>query len=38
MHHNEIMKEVNRADREGDLARLLELEQQHHLQETIDLN
>ncbi len=37
MHHNEIMKEVNRAYQEGDIARLLEIEKQHHLQEDIDL-
>ena len=37
MHHNEIMKEVNRAYQEGDIARLLEIEKQHHLQEEIDL-
>lgn len=29
LHHNEIMKEVNRAYNEGDIARLLEIEQQH---------
>jgi hypothetical protein len=29
MHHNEIMKEVNRAYNEGDIARLLEIERQH---------
>ncbi|MEA5511016.1 molecular chaperone DnaJ [Crocosphaera sp. UHCC 0190] len=38
MHHNEIMKEVNRAYQEGDLARLLEIERQHHLAEDIDIN
>jgi hypothetical protein len=38
MHHNEIMKELNRAYEEGDIARLLEIERQHHLQEEIDLN
>ncbi len=31
-------KEVNRAYQEGDIARLLEIERQHHLQENIDLN
>ncbi len=34
----EVMKEVNRAYEEGDIARLLEIEKQHHLQEEIDLN
>ena len=38
MRHNEIMKEVNRAYQEGDIARLLELEKQHHLEEDFDLN
>ena len=38
IYHNEIMKEVNRAYQEGDIARLLEIERQHHLQENIDLN
>ncbi|GBF79785.1 J domain-containing protein [Aphanothece sacrum] len=37
MHHNEIMKELNRAYQEGDIARLLEIERQHHLQEEIDM-
>lgn len=37
-YHNEIMKEVNRAYEEGDIARLLEIERQHHLQEEIDLD
>lgn len=37
-YHNEIMKEVNRAYEEGDIARLLEIERQHHLQEEIELN
>jgi len=37
IHHNEVMKEVNRAYQEGDVARLLEIEKQHHLQEEIDL-
>ena len=36
--HNEVMKEVNRAYEEGDIARLLEIEKQHHLQQEIDLN
>ena len=38
IYHNEIMKEVNRAYQEGDIARLLEIERQHHLQENIDLH
>ncbi len=29
MYHNEIMKEVNRAYNEGDIAKLLEIERQH---------
>ena len=37
-YHNEMMKEVNRAYEEGDIARLLEIERQHHLQEEIELN
>ncbi len=37
IYHNEIMKEVNRAYEEGDVARLLEIERQHHLQENIEL-
>ena len=36
--YTEIMKEVNRAYTEGDVARLLEIERQHHQQEDIDLN
>ena len=35
--YTEIMKEVNRAYAEGDVARLLEIERQHHLQQEIDL-
>ena len=31
-------KEVNRAYQEGDIARLFEIERQHHLQENIDLH
>ncbi len=38
MHHTEVMKEVNRAYQEGDIARLLEIEKQHHLQEKLDPN
>lgn len=36
--HTEIMKEINRAYQEGDLARLLEIERQHQLGESIDSN
>ena len=36
MHHTEVMKEVNRAYQEGDIARLLEIEKQHHQQ--VDIN
>lgn len=36
MYYNEVMKEINRAYQEGDIARLLEIEKQHHLQEEID--
>lgn len=36
--HTEVMKEINRAYQEGDLARLLEIEQQHELGEIIDNN
>lgn len=38
MRHTEIMKEINRAYQEGDLARLLEIEQQHSAGEDIDSN
>jgi hypothetical protein len=38
MRHTEIMKEINRAYQEGDLARLLEIEQQHSAGEIIDGN
>lgn len=34
--HTEIMKEINRAYTEGDLARLLEIEQQYEVGEQID--
>lgn len=33
----EIMKEINRADQEGDMARLLEIERQHQLNKSINL-
>ncbi len=36
--HTEIMKEINKAYQDGDLARLLEIEQQHEVGETIDTN
>lgn len=36
MRHTEIMKEINRAYREGDLAKLLEIERQHEAGELID--
>ncbi|BAY22391.1 heat shock protein DnaJ-like protein [Calothrix sp. NIES-2100] len=38
MYHTEIMKEINKAYQEGDLARLLEIEKQHDLGEYIDNN
>lgn len=38
MHHTEIMKEINTAYQEGDLARLLEIERQHQVGEAIDRN
>ncbi len=38
MRHTEIMKEINKAYQEGDLARLLEIEQQHEVGESIDSN
>jgi hypothetical protein len=38
MRHTEIMKEINKAYQEGDLARLLEIEQQHQVGELIDTN
>jgi hypothetical protein len=36
--HTEIMKEINKAYQEGDLARLLEIERQHELGDNIDNN
>jgi hypothetical protein len=36
--HTEIMKEINKAYQEGDLARLLEIEQQYQVNKYIDLN
>ena len=38
MTHTEIMKEINKAYQEGDLARLLEIERQYEVGETIDNN
>lgn len=38
MRHTEIMKEINKAYQESDLARLLEIEQQYELGEIIDNN
>ena len=37
MSHTEIMKEVNRAYKEGDLARLLEIERQHQAGESLSV-
>lgn len=36
MRHTEIMKEINKAYQDGDLARLLEIEKQHDVGEFID--
>ncbi len=36
--NTEIMKEINKAYQEGDLARLLEIEQLHQIGESIDSN
>jgi hypothetical protein len=38
MSHTEVMKEINKAYQDGDLARLLEIERQHNLGESIDKN
>ncbi|MFM6755062.1 MAG: J domain-containing protein, partial [Dolichospermum sp.] len=38
MTHTEIMKEINKAYQEGDLARLLEIERQYEVGEAIDNN
>jgi hypothetical protein len=38
MRHNEIMKEVNRAYKEGDIARLLEIERQHQMGDSLEVN
>lgn len=36
-HYTEVMKEINRAYEEGDLARLLEIERQYQVGQSIDL-
>ncbi len=36
--HTEIMKEINKAYQDGDLARLLEIEQQYQVGKLIDIN
>jgi hypothetical protein len=38
MTHTEIMKDINKAYKEGDLARLLEIERKYEVGETIDNN
>lgn len=38
MRHTEIMKEINKAYQEGDIAKLLEIERKHNLGESIDHN
>jgi hypothetical protein len=38
MRYTEIMKEINKAYQEGDLARLLEIERQHDIGKFIDSN
>ena len=38
MRHTEIMKEINKAYQEGDLARLLEIEQKHQVGKIVDIN
>ncbi|HLO84963.1 MAG TPA: J domain-containing protein [Nostocaceae cyanobacterium] len=38
MSHTEIMKEINKAYQEGDLARLLEIERQYEVGDNIDVN
>jgi hypothetical protein len=38
MHHTEIMKEINKAYQEGDLARLLEIERLHQVEESFSIN
>jgi hypothetical protein len=38
MSHTEVMKEINKAYQEGDLARLLEIERQYQVGESIDMS
>lgn len=38
MRHTEIMKEINKAYQDGDIARLLEIEQKYQVGELIDAN
>ena len=38
MRHTEIMKEINKAYQEGDLARLLEIEKLHEVEESFSIN
>ena len=38
MHHTEIMKEINKAYQDGDLARLLEIERLHQVEESFSIN
>ncbi|MEO1763232.1 MAG: J domain-containing protein, partial [Cyanobacteria bacterium J06629_18] len=38
MHHTEIMKEINKAYQEGDLAKLLEIERLHQVEETFSID
>lgn len=38
MRHTEIMKEINKAYQEGDLARLLEIEQQYQQDQSISID
>lgn len=38
MHHTEIMKEINKAYQEGDLARLLEIERLHQVEESFSID
>jgi len=38
LHHTEIMKEINKAYQEGDLARLLEIERLHQVEESFSFD
>ncbi len=38
LHHTEIMKEINKAYQEGDLAKLLEIERLHQVEESFSIN